>query len=206
MSLVSACAPARPGGGNVRRAIYTQRSDLLATPDAMTLAAAWKDTHRPGPFPGRRLLANWQTSKGVPHTYLLLLLLHGEGDGLREGPAVARRNQRWLAPARSPAPLVSPKHVPARGALSAKPRHGCSFRSSPHLCVKLFSPRVYHQDPPTALSRQPSCPIFYCLFSCHCSRNCGQSLHRASADLRRVSFIKFALKGALTLRHCQTLI
>jgi len=34
-----------------------QGSDMLATPDTMTLFVVWKDTNRPGPFPGR-LLAN----------------------------------------------------------------------------------------------------------------------------------------------------
>jgi hypothetical protein len=39
------------GLANVRRAVCWQQNDMLATLDAMTPAAMWKCTNRPGPFP-----------------------------------------------------------------------------------------------------------------------------------------------------------
>jgi hypothetical protein len=52
---------------------------MLATPDAMTLAAAQKDTNRPGPFPGA-FVSNQIANHAATCIYLLLLL-HGEGEG-----------------------------------------------------------------------------------------------------------------------------
>ena len=50
-----------------------QGSDMLATPDTMTLSVTWMGTHRPGPFPGN-LLANTQIARTTEWTNLLLFL------------------------------------------------------------------------------------------------------------------------------------
>jgi hypothetical protein len=50
-----------------------QGSDMLATPDTMTLFVIWMGTHRPGPFPSR-LLANRSSAHVTESTNLLLFL------------------------------------------------------------------------------------------------------------------------------------
>jgi hypothetical protein len=92
---------------------------MLATPDAMTLAVAWKGTNRPGPFPGA-FVSKLKASTFTTSTYLLLLL-HGEGEGAQKNKRTPRLSPRSRL---TDTLQLSPKHVPvpARGLFVAKPQ------------------------------------------------------------------------------------
>lgn len=53
MSICATCM--RLWDSNIRGTVCMQGSDVLATPDTVTRLVVWKDTNRPGPFPGRLL-------------------------------------------------------------------------------------------------------------------------------------------------------
>mgnify|MGYP003624106362 CR=1 FL=1 len=121
-------------GLDARRTICVVGSNLLATLEAMTLAAAWKDTNRPGPFPGASVnLQPLQNRTDNTHLLLLLLLLLLHGEGVRQ-PRLSRlvRGQRYPASSRrstSPSPPVA--HLPAKISGTAAPsRLSLTFASS----------------------------------------------------------------------------
>lgn len=145
-----------------------------------------------------RLLANQQTNNGLQYTYLLLLLLHGDGEGIRKGPAVARRIRPWLALARSPAPLTT-------RLAKARPRPRRAFRQGQaRLLLPLVSSRLRQALLTTRLSpglnhralRKPSC-LFYCSFLSIVSVTATNFYTRLAQSCAEYHSLKLALKRAL---------